>query len=629
MADKSLAKKITVGSTTLVVCAFTIALVANYWHALAQAEAAHKEELTHQLALLSQSLENPLWALDIDTVKLIGDAYMAGADAVSLKILSEHDKEALYNQERAAKAKVIYGQLEVFHNNEIIGHISLGLSGASHAAPLLRQLIYSIILGSFIVLSLALFMKRLFRKHLIKPLKTLGDWTDRVASGDYEETPPQIELEELSSLAKKFSNMSEKIQKRTLSLQVSERRFRELFENTEVSIWDEDISDVFTALESLRQKGVTDLRQHLENNRQSAWDIAAMVKVIQVNEATLKLFGAKNHDEMLTQIEKTLGPKTIEVFIDELCAIWDKQRIFRSEASYTTLDGKELNAIVSFHIPETPEGFSSLPVCIADITDLKRAEEELVKYHDQLEILVEDRTAKLKEAQSELLQRERLATLGRLTATVSHELRNPLGTIQTALCSIAGSLDRSKPHPVDRSLELAERSINRCVNIIEELNNYTRVKKLELSKTPIDEWVKTLLDEQSLPEEILCEVNLTSGVRASIDREKLRQVMVNLITNAEHALMDERSKGKKLQVSTNLLDSQYEICVYDDGIGMSDETSKKMFEPLYSTKGFGVGLGMVIAKAIIEQHRGELSVKSKEKEGTKVCIRLPVSLPEH
>jgi signal transduction histidine kinase/HAMP domain-containing protein len=628
MANKSLVKKITAGSTTLVVCAFFIAMAANYWHALAQANEAYQKQLTQQLNLLSQSLEGPLWSLDDNTIQLIGDAYMAGTDAVSLKIFSQHSKGPIYSKKKVTNAKIIYGKKEVSHNDESIGLIQVGLSGASYAASLSRLLTYSIILGVFIVLALSFVMKVLFRKHLEKPLESLGIWTDRVASGDYGGTPPQIELEELSSLANKFSNMSEKIQNREQSLQTSEKKFRGLFENTEVSIWNEDISEVNIALEKLRQEGVTDLGQHLRDNLQTAWDLAAMVKITQVNEATLNLFGAKTHDEMLGQINETFGPNAIEVFIGELCAIWNKEKTFRSEASYRTLDGKELVTIVSFHIPETPDGFRSVPVSIIDITERKRAEKELVKYRDQLQSLVEEQTHKLKKAQSDLIQRERLATLGELTATVSHELRNPLGTIQVALFSINDSLECNEPHRACRSLELAERNIGRCVNIIEELNDYARVKGLVISEGSLDDWLQSVFNEITLPEEIHCELDLSSGVQALFDQEKLRQVVVNLTTNAVHALLDEGSNGKLLQVSTRRLDGEYEIRISDNGIGMSDDTKEKMFEPLFSTKGFGVGLGMVIVKNIVEQHHGKISAESKTGEGTTITLCLPISLPE-
>ena len=262
-----------------------------------------------------------------------------------------------------------------------------------------------------------------------------------------------------------------------------------------------------------------------------------------------------------------------------------------------------------------------------EVETRKQAETELVVYQDKLELLVEDRTHKLEETHLALIQSERLATLGKLTATVSHELRNPLGTIQSALFSIEDSLKCNEPQKASRSLELAERSINRCVNIIEELNSYARVKGLDLAEVALDDWLGTVMSEQSLPEGILVDLNLASGLRAFFDQEKLRQVMVNLINNAVHALEDKHSNGKHLRIATCLLDDEYEIRVHDNGIGMPDEVKEKIFEPLFSTKGFGVGLGMVIVKNIVEQHRGEISVESKQGQGTTVMLRMPINRP--
>jgi signal transduction histidine kinase len=262
-----------------------------------------------------------------------------------------------------------------------------------------------------------------------------------------------------------------------------------------------------------------------------------------------------------------------------------------------------------------------------DLTETKQATEELVKYRDKLQLLVDEQTSELKKAHAELLQQERLATIGQLTATVSHELRNPLGTIQSAIFSIDDSIEKNEPHRAMRSLELAERSINRCVNIIEELINYARVKELNVSTGSIDDWLLTVIGDQIIPEDILVELDLSCGVQVHFDPSKLQQVINNLLDNAVHALKDSHANGKLLQISTSLLDGIYEIRICDNGVGMSDDIKERLFEPLFSTRNFGVGLGMVVVKNIVEQHHGQVFIESKEGAGTSVNIQLPIQGP--
>ncbi len=202
-----------------------------------------------------------------------------------------------------------------------------------------------------------------------------------------------------------------------------------------------------------------------------------------------------------------------------------------------------------------------------------------------------------------------------------------LGTIQTALFTIDDSLERNDLSLVVRSVKLAERSIDRCVTIIEELNSYARVKELNIEVASVDDWLRDIFKEQSIPKVITCELDLSSGIRVPFDHEKLRQVVVNLVTNAVHALQDKQSNGKHLRVSTHPLDNKYEIRISDNGIGMTSDIKDKVFEPLFSTKGFGVGLGMVIVKNIVDQHHGEINIESKEGEGTTVTLRLPINFP--
>jgi len=161
-------------------------------------------------------------------------------------------------------------------------------------------------------------------------------------------------------------------------LRISEARFKTLFENAEVSIWNQDFSSVRREMERLRADGVTDLRQYLDANPNAAWAMAASIKVVEVNHATLKLFGAETEAAFIESIDKVFGPGAIDGFIDEVCAIWEqKEKIFSAEAAHKTLSGEELTVIVSMPIPETEEDFRNVPVSIVDITDRKRLEEAI------------------------------------------------------------------------------------------------------------------------------------------------------------------------------------------------------------------------------------------------------------
>lgn len=171
------------------------------------------------------------------------------------------------------------------------------------------------------------------------------------------------------------------------ALQASEERYRTLFEDSEVSIWHEDFSKVFIALEKLRQDGVKDLRQFLEKDLDVARELVRLAKVVQVNAATLRIFGADSEDQFLRHIDSTFGPDAIYVLTDALCAIWEKKTHFRSEFSFVRKDGRPLETILSFRIPKSEEAARDVPISVIDITDNKLAEETLQKSEERFRTL--------------------------------------------------------------------------------------------------------------------------------------------------------------------------------------------------------------------------------------------------
>jgi DNA-binding LacI/PurR family transcriptional regulator/signal transduction histidine kinase len=266
-----------------------------------------------------------------------------------------------------------------------------------------------------------------------------------------------------------------------------------------------------------------------------------------------------------------------------------------------------------------------------EIAERKRAEKELRRYRDRLEELVVERTRELEKAQIELVRQERLSALGQLIATVAHEIRNPLGTVRTSVFSISDAIKRDKMNRVERALQLAERNIVRCDAIIAELLDYTRDQVLQKSPVRIDTWLDRLLDEaldqRTIPESITLVRELHADAEVLIDGERLRRAVINVVENAVDAV---REKGpledrNRLTVSTQVTDGKLEIRISDTGCGIPDEVMDRLFEPLFSTKSFGVGLGLSIVKSITEQHDGGIEVSSQVGEGTTIILWLPTS----
>jgi len=248
---------------------------------------------------------------------------------------------------------------------------------------------------------------------------------------------------------------------------------------------------------------------------------------------------------------------------------------------------------------------------------------ELMRYREQLSELVEERTRELKEAQGELVRSERLSVLGQLTATVAHEIRNPLGTARTSIYSIEKSLKNNNIDRVRQAAQLAERNIVRCDNIIGDLLDFTRRRELRFEDTQIDAWLENILNERTFPEGIACERKLKSGIEIPVDRERLLRAVINVLNNAVDALQEKGAAGKKLTVGSIVSDHRLEIRITDMGAGIPAEHFDKIFEPLFSTKRFGFGLGLSVVKNIMIEHSGGVDIRSRVGQGTTVTLWLP------
>ena len=228
-------------------------------------------------------------------------------------------------------------------------------------------------------------------------------------------------------------------------------------------------------------------------------------------------------------------------------------------------------------------------------------------------------------AETELLKSERLSVLGQLTATVSHELRNPLSAIRNTLFSVR-ELATNAGVKLDRPIARMERSIERCDRIISELLEFTRNRELNRTNVCLDRWLADMLAEETIRPPIVLSTELRApGAVVPADADQLRRVVINLVENAAQALAETSGhREKRLTVRTTVADRELVLMVMDTGPGIPPENLSRIFEPLFSTKSFGTGLGLPTVKQIVNQHDGIISVDSEVGRGTCVTVRLPL-----
>ncbi|HEX3331044.1 MAG TPA: ATP-binding protein [Gaiellales bacterium] len=244
--------------------------------------------------------------------------------------------------------------------------------------------------------------------------------------------------------------------------------------------------------------------------------------------------------------------------------------------------------------------------------------------------LVDARTAELNasleelsDTQARLVFQERLAAIGQVAAAVGHELRNPLGVLTNSLYLIRTALPSGDTGRIERHLATADREIGAAVVIVEGLLDFARQSEPELEEFDVDELVDEALSVAAPPAGVDVarrRLDDVGGVRG--DRRQLRQVLLNLLTNAYAAI-----EGEGVVMIDAIADGRrVEIRVSDTGVGMDEDTVNHIFDPFYTRKAKGIGLGLAVTRRIVEAHGGTIAVRSAPGEGTTFAVRLPGAL---
>jgi PAS domain S-box-containing protein len=257
---------------------------------------------------------------------------------------------------------------------------------------------------------------------------------------------------------------------------------------------------------------------------------------------------------------------------------------------------------------------------IRDITRSKQLENELKQYSEHLERLVEERTQRLKNA-------ERLATIGETAAMVGHDIRNPLQTVEGAVY-IAKEEIKSIPsrtqeiNNIEEMLNTIHTETKYVDKIISDLQDYARPLAPELEETDTKRLIDNILSDNPAPQDIEVSVTIEQDCRTiTVDPTMMKRTLTNLITNAQQAMLD----GGKLTITASRKEGEVHLSVQDTGRGIPDENKAKIFEPLFSTKAKGQGLGLAVVKRLVEAQNGIIRFDSEVGKGTTFTVLIPIA----
>jgi signal transduction histidine kinase len=228
--------------------------------------------------------------------------------------------------------------------------------------------------------------------------------------------------------------------------------------------------------------------------------------------------------------------------------------------------------------------------------------------------------------QAELLARERLSAMGSVTAKVARDLRDPLSTIKHSLY-LARSDAAAHSAAGDRALDRIERSADRCNRIIGDLLDYSHGSPLRRRPHGIDDWLREVAASLVGETAIELRFDLRAPVLVDLDPGRLRRALGNVLDNAALAFAEAGNleRPPRLTLRSRAKGTSVEIDIVDNGPGIAPETLERVFEPLFSTRPFGTGLGLATTRQIVEQHGGTVELTSRLGKGTCARLRLPVA----
>jgi PAS domain S-box-containing protein len=398
-------------------------------------------------------------------------------------------------------------------------------------------------------------------------------------------------------------------------LQERESRYRNLFNSSPISLWEQDFSVVKQKINYLRRTGVSNFEKYFANNPGFVYELCSLIKIIDVNQATLDLYQAQNKEELIRHLPNLA--EDYESFSNLFLALIQGDTRFVSEAVHKSLDNKIIHVAMQYSVLSGFENnYDKVLVLIIDITERKKFE------------------AKLQQAKevAELANRAKSTFL----ANMSHELRTPLNGVLGYAQILAK--DKTLSENQLEGIKIIQRSGDYLLNLINDVLDLAKIEagKIEIIAKAFDfsEFITGIVDlfkMRVMQKDISFDYQeLTELPKVLLgDEKRLRQILINLLGNAVKF-----TEIGQVTLKVSYKHQQLYLEINDTGIGIDESELSKIFLPFHQVgdanyKAQGTGLGLAITQELIEKMGGKLQVTSKLGVGSKFYFSLPLMAVEH
>ncbi len=396
------------------------------------------------------------------------------------------------------------------------------------------------------------------------------------------------------------------------ALSLSEQRYRWIFQHASVSLWELDHAPLRDRLAQLRAGGVRDLAAHARANAGFLRDCARLIRCVDVNQATLDLFGETSREAFLGPFEPFVDPET-PLFHEILLAVFEGHGRVEAKGRMIRPDGRGLTILFGLNLPEDPQALDRVVASVVDVTQREEMQEALAA------------------AQGELARASRVATVGALSASIAHELNQPLAALVMNAQTSLRWLRRDPPDP-DSAIKAAERSVRdgkRASEIVQRIRGMLLKREAEAAPVDLGEVlaeVELLLERELGAQRTHLAKQLGPGLPPILaDRVELQQVLVNLISNALRAMEEARTGEPEITIEARSAEGQVAVSLRDRGKGIAEEDLPALFEPFFTTRVGGMGMGLAICRSLVEARGGQLTAANHPEGGAVFRFTLPAA----